>query len=406
MDRSLLKAFRASAFLAALGMASCFDELPDPSQGFVEVSAGDVTGVEVLVDGVSQGTALRVGPFDAGLYRVSVRRAGYEIVPAERDVEVQAGRTARAEFTLTLAFTGAARIEAVDEVRGGGVVGAEVLADRGSGSFDPTGVTTPGVVAGLAPGTVRFILRRSGYQDSDPVVADVVVADTTDAITAVLGPPRAVLAEMFTWVVCPNCPPSAAKLKSLREAAPGRVFVLEWHIVNGLPLYNPNAPIRAAYYGSGTIGPATVFQGGFGDDPAVLIGSQVAQLAEYEARTTRHLAECGNDCPVALVVDGEIAAAGVEATVRGLWRGGALPGSLMLRAVLIENDVQAPGNQPYFSFVVRDVRAEAVSWTAAGEVVVRSVSIPVNPAWDADQLELVAFVQSDATREVLAVGGI
>jgi hypothetical protein len=115
---------------------------------------------------------------------------------------------------------------------------------------------------------------------------------------------------------------------------------------------------------------------------------------------------CGNDCAVALVVDGAISSAGAAATVRGLWRGGALPGLLMLRAVLIENDVRAQGNQKYFSFVAREVFAAAISWTAPGEVLAREVALPADPAWDVDQLRLVVFVQSDETREILAAAGI
>jgi hypothetical protein len=343
-----------------------------------------------------------------------VERPGYEIDPATREVRVEGGRTVRAGFALTLAFTGAVAVAAVDEVRGTAVEGAEILVDVGAG-FAPSGVLTPGTVAGLPPGPARVATRKTtrsaGFADSPPVSFEVVVAETAQAAT-VLGPPRAVLAEMFTYVVCPNCPEAAEKLEELHLASPGRVFVIEWHTVSPLPLYDARWRARESYYGGGSsVGwPATVFQGGAGDNPVLVVGSDAADLQEYEDRTAAALERCGNDCPLALVVDGAIGATTASATVKCLWRGGALPADLRLRAVLIENHVQAPGNQPYFSFVARAIEEWTsegpLAFAAPGDVVERTTSLPVDPTWDVDELHVVAFVQSDATREILAVGGL
>jgi hypothetical protein len=411
MGRTILGARRGSfgvgVLLTAFLVASCFDEIPDPTQGFIEVDAGGVAGVEVFLDGVSQGTSLTLGPLDAGSYRVRVERAGYEIVPAEQDVVVQPAQTMHAAFALTLAFTGAVRVEAEDEVRGTEVTAGEILVDTGGGTFTATGLVPPAVVAALPPGPVRFVVRAAGFAESDPVEANVVVADTS-GVTARLGPPRAVLAEMFTYVLCPNCPEAAAKLEELHEAHPGRFFAIEWHVVYPLPLYDPRWPAREIYYGGGaSLGrPAAVFQGGADDDPVLVLGSQASELALYEARTEEELDRCANDCPLALVVDGGIGSLSADATVRILWRGGGLPGTLVLRCVLIENDVQAPGNQPRFGFVARELLERPVAFSVPGEILEEVVSVPVNPAWDLDQLHLLVFVQSDPTREVLAVGGL
>jgi hypothetical protein len=222
-------------------------------------------------------------------------------------------------------------------------------------------------VAGLPPGEVRFVMRRDGYLDSDPVSAEVVVADTVEA-NAELGPPRAALGEMFTYVICPNCPPSAALLEEMHLDDPTGFYVIEWHTWNGLPLYDARWRMRESYYtGGGSVGwPATVFQGGAFDDPVLLIGSDASELAAYRARAEAARAACGNDCPVAIVADGEIAASGVDVTVRALWRGGRSRGA-DAQAVLVENDVQSPEpallqlRGPY-------IREEAVAWSTPGEV--------------------------------------
>jgi hypothetical protein len=395
--------------LAAGLLAGCFDELPDPTQGFVEVDAGGVPGVDVFLDGVSQGSTLTLGPIAAGVHRVRLERAGYEIVPAEREVTVQAARTVRAEFALTLAFTGAVRVEAEDEVRGTPITAGEILVDTGGGTFEPTGLAPPAVVAGLPPGTARFTVRAGGFAEGSPVVATVVVADTAAAVVR-LGPHRALLAEMFTYQLCPNCPEAAAKLEEIHAAHPGRFFVIEWHVWNSpaFVLFDPRWPAREAYYGGGSaVGhPSVVIQGGADDDPVLLVGSLPSELLLYDTRTDEELSRCGNDCALALVVDGAIGASSADATVRVLWRGGTLPSDLRLRCVLIEDDVQAPGNQPSFGFVARDLQEQVIGFTVPGDVLERSFSLPVEAGWDVDQLEVVAFVQAQASREVLAVGGL
>ena len=402
MGRSLL-----ALFALLLALPGCFEEIPDPTQGFLEVATGGVADVEVLVDGVSQGVTSRVGPLEAGTYAVSVRRAGYEVVPAEQAVEVRPARTARAEFNMTLVFTGAASVEATDELRGTDVAGAEILVDTGSGLV-PTGLVTPAVVPGLPPGTVRIVARKTGFEEPLPRTVEIAVAETAD-VTVALGPPRAVLLEMFTYIICSGCPDAAAKLDEMHRAAPGRVHVIEWHTYPNpsLPLVDPRWQARRnAIYGGGTACPATVIQGGAADDPVVIIGSEPSALDEFERRADAALAACTNDCALALVVDGTIGATAADLTARLKWRSGALPGDLRLRAVLIENHVVAGGFQPYYDFVAREIHEEAVTFAAPGEILERSFAIPVNGAWSVEELGVIAFVQSDATREILAVASL
>ena len=90
--------------------------------------------------------------------------------------------------------------------------------------------------------------------------------------------------------------------------------------------------------------------------------------------------------------------------------GGSVPGSLVLRVVLTESHVLAPGNQPGgFDFVAREIAEVPIALGAVGEVQIVPVSLEIE-SWPysgaVPELEAVAFLQSDATKEILAVSGI
>jgi hypothetical protein len=406
LGASALPAAALAAFLAAGG---CWDQIADPTQGFIEVATGDVSGAEVFVDGTSMGTSARVGPLDAGTYNVAVARQCYHVAPSSVTVEVRPGRATRADFALELGDAGSVHASAVDEVLGSAVNGAQILLDTGTG-LQPTGVVTPGTIDRVPCGEVRVVLRAPGYQDSDPVTLTVVPSETADASVA-LGPPHAVLAEMFTYVVCPNCPPSAEELKEMQEGDPTHVYVMEWHTTVGLPLYDDRWRARELFYrGPNDRGwPAVVIQGGTDPShvPEVLVDSQTAELEAYHTRVADYLSACGNDCPLALKVQGSITASGADADVHVLYRGGALPSGLVLTVLLSENHVLAPGNQPGgFWYVARDIDQTPVSFPTAGDVSDFQRSFPVDGSWATSELHLTAWVQSDATHEILAVGGI
>ena len=83
-----------------------------------------------------------------------------------------------------------------------------------------------------------------------------------------------------------------------------------------------------------------------------------------------------------------------------------MPSGLVLRVLVSENGIVAlPGNQPYFSYVARDIQETAVSFPTAGQVTLFPRSFPVDGSWNVSELHVTAWVQSDQTGEILAVGG-
>jgi hypothetical protein len=387
------------------GTPGCWNEIAAPSQGFIAIDADGVGGVEVFVDGESRGTSSRVGPLEAGTHTVSIAKTYYDVSPASVEVTVQPAETATASFDLLLVAPGEVTVTAVDEILGTEVTGAEILVDFGAGLMT-TGVSTPGTVTNLPPGPLTVHLRRAGFEDA-AVSATIVSFDNTD-VEAAMAPPRAVLGEMFTFVSCSGCPESAEELSVIRNADPDRFYVIEWHSQIPFPLYDTRWEDRQAFY-VGDVDvpkPAVLFQGGPMDAPRILIGSASAELAAYHDRVAAYLAQCDTDCPVALRVLGSLSSGGADYDVRVLWRGGTLPAGLFLHVVLQENHVISPGNQPYFDFVPRDLAEETVIFSSPGQILTFTGSFGVEATWLPEELRLVAYVQSSATGEILAVGGI
>jgi hypothetical protein len=59
----------------------------------------------------------------------------------------------------------------------------------------------------------------------------------TAHVSVPVGPPRAVLLEMFTFTSCVGCPESASEIRSLYATEPGQFFGIEWHSQQYFPLY-------------------------------------------------------------------------------------------------------------------------------------------------------------------------
>lgn len=402
MIRRSGRVFPALTILASIALLAggCRDDLASPTKGFLEVDAGGVGNVEVLVDGVSQGIDPgRIGPIPAGTYLVAARREGFVASPAgAMEVEVLPAQTARPRFTLVAVEFGAVAVSASDEITGAVIDGAEIFRREGD-DFVATGLVTPAILADLPVGPVEVLVRSADHADGRKAVS-IAAADTAQA-SVELGPLRKVLAEMFTYVGCPNCPEAADSLQSLQVTRPGRVFVVEWHTWAGRPFYDPRWVEREAAYGGGQFWPAVVLQGGYADDPALLIGSQTAELLQYRIRADSYLAECEGDCDYALVADGTERPGAWDLTARVKWRGGAPRSDLALRFVLVERE--APAGSVFFHDVPRNLAERAVSFTSPGEVLEFEASLTIDPAWS--HLDYVVYLQSDATLEILAVDG-
>lgn len=421
----------AIALLVLLAAGSgCKDRIAAPTQGFIEITTAGASGVEVFLDGESQGVKRRLGPLDEGMYAVTVFRDGYEVVPgtpSEVAVEVEGGRTRFVSFSLELLGPGSVLVSSVDEIIGDDVTGAAIDVDKGEG-FEPTGQVTPATVSDLPPGAVGLRLRKAGFADREMDVT-ILKFQTVNAEVP-LGPPHAVLAEMTTWTTCSGCPESADKLHEMQQAAPEHFYVIEWHRRGpGWPLYHAPSLNREAFYGTGGVAPSVVFQGGSdaSQGPAVLIGSEGATLLQYETRYEAYLDVCDSDCSLALKVMGDFQAApgdSVEADVRVLYRGGSLPSGLVLWIVLSEDHIPEnyvggdAGTTDEFSYVARKSVEIPVVFGTPGEIQQFVHRFAVDDAdWFPSALDppnnfhLTAWVQSggtgvSGTHEILAVGGL
>jgi len=388
--------------------AACRDEIAAPTQGFVQVRWNDATGVQVFVDGELKGTDVAVvGPIEEGPHTVALLRDGWTVDPPNAvPVNVAPAETTAVQFHLTAMEFGSVRVIAEDELDGTEIAGAEIFHETSPGTFSSTGLFTPTVFENLPVGMERYRVEKAGYQ-SGAVVEVGVVNQTEVTAHSLLGPINATLLEMFTYVTCPNCPYAADTLEVLHEDLPSEAYVIEWHSVSPLPLYNARWKDRERYYSGGAlIGyPSTTIAG----ELPLLTGAQSSELTLYRVRTQSNLAECGGDCPLAMRLTGTIGASSADLTARVKWRGGALPGNLKLRFVLIENDVHSPGNQPAFNFVAREMSELSLAFTTPGEILELPSSLPIT-AWaysgSPPHIQAIAFIQSDDTKEILQVSGM
>ena len=406
--KSLVPALTGTIVLLVLH-AGCRDEISPPTQGFVEVRWNAGTQVNVFVDGELAGVDQRmVGPIDAGPHTVHLVRDGYLVDPAtDIEVTVAPAETTLAQFTLTAMEFGSVRVTAEDELDGTEIAGAQIFQESSPGTFTSTGLMTPAVVSNLPVGPARFRVEKEGFQSSG-IVEVGVIKDTEVTAHSQLGPINATLLEMFTYVVCPNCPYAADTLEVLHEEHPSQAYVIEWHSWQGLPLFDVRWKAREIYYtGGATIGYPSSTVGG---QTPLLTGAQSSELSQYRTRMQSELLQCIGDCPIAMRLTGTIGATSAELSAQVKWRGGALPSNLKLRFVLIENDVPAPGNQPEgFGFVAREMTDVSLAFTTPGEILVLPSSLPIQ-AWQYSgsppHLEAIAFIQSDDTKEILQVSGI
>jgi hypothetical protein len=407
--KSLVPVLAGAAVLLAL-QSGCRDEIAPPTQGFVQVRWNDASEVQVYVDGVLEGTDVDlVGPIDAGLHSISLVRDGWVVDPPTAiEVSVAPAETTSVQFTLTAMEFGSVRVIAEDELDATEIEGAEIFQETSTGVFSSTGLFTPAVFSNLPVGPARFRVDKEGYRAG--AVAEVSVINGTEVTAhSLLGPKNATLLEMFTYVTCPNCPYAADTLEVLHQDLPSQAYVIEWHSVSPLPLYDARWKIRERFYTAGAqIGyPSTTIAG----ELPLIVGAQSSELTQYRVRTQSNLVECGGDCPFAMRLTGTIGVSSAELTARVKWRGGVLPGNLKLRFVLIENHVVSPGNQPAFDFVAREMSEVPIAFAAPGEILVLPSTLPVL-AWPFSanppntNCEAIAFIQSDDTKEILQVSGI
>lgn len=289
----------------------------------------------------------------------------------------------------------------------GSVVRFEVSYDEGPWEATPSdSMTIPDITRGEHVFRVRAV-DDDGEADPDPAEC------RFTALAAGAPVERRVLVELFTTNECPNCPKAETALNALvADIGAETVSVVAYH---DKPSYSPDSdPLatdgtdeRIAWYtddpafpGDEDTWPTVVFDG-----LRVVVGAATATEAEalYRLETT---ARAETASPFSLRLEGEIGEEQGSLRVTVKAEDGPPEGSLVLRTVLIENDVKYRGYwATRFDYVARRLLdEEPIDLGAPGDSAVVERTFPVDPFWVVENLDLVAFVQDSATMEVFQSG--
>jgi hypothetical protein len=289
----------------------------------------------------------------------------------------------------------------------GYVSGFEVSFDGG-----PWQVTTSEslTVSDISLGDHKFEVRavdNDGDVDPDPAEC----AFTAGARGQMVE--RNVLVELFTTNTCPNCPKAETALKALLGEMGGAAFsVVAYH---DKPTYAPDSDAlatdetdqRIAWYtgNPGFAGEVDTWPTAVFDGLRVVEGALTTEEAEANYRfeiTTRGEVLS----PLSVRVEGSIGAD--QGSVHVVVRAEDVPpeGSLVLRCMLIENDVKYRGYfATRFDFVGRLIMAdETLDLAAVGDSASVERQFDVDPSWVAENLDVIAFVQDIGTMEIIQSG--
>lgn len=238
---------------------------------------------------------------------------------------------------------------------------------------------------------------------------------------------RAVLVEEFTGAECPPCAAvDLAFLGLIQTYTPAEAIFLQYHchIPAPDPLTSPAADDRLKYYDDQVAGAPTVFVAG---KPGLSGGGTMAQ-AEVKYKELRGAIDAQLEKPVGVKLSLSVAKAGTGFTAKATVSGLVAPGEkVRLRFALAEERVRfaggngvryhhmvvraMPGGAAGFPLTKKDaeqtvtidpgaVRAEIVKYLAGVPKTDGPFPRPDRPL-GLTNLKLVAFVQNDATREVL-----
>lgn len=212
--------------------------------------------------------------------------------------------------------------------------------------------------------------------------------------------PRAVLAEFITGRGCPNCPNARDALYiMLREYGLDGLSVVSYHDFPHA-LSTPETDARIEWYtGSPDVPPMpiVVFDGDW-DDHVQGAADSTAAAGIYRQRIDERRSV---GSPLSLSVSGDVSTGGLTVVVKV--HSDIPDGPNVLRAVVVEDDVFA--DLETHIYATRDILEEEVlTVAAAGDSVLVERSFTVEPEWNVDKLDVIVFVQDDATKAVLQSG--
>ncbi len=378
------------------GAGGCGREAPSFAPAELTVTS-EPAGATILLDGQDTGllTPHTFGELEAAVYGVRVHLDGWVATPAEQTVELRPLDVRSVDFTLSQTGLAVSSDPA----------GARILLD----GLD-TGLLTPAVIGGLAPGPVEVALALDDWLVFPAAYTATVTAGLVSALpgdTFTLRPRRTVMLEGFANVDCGPCPQLTANLLALTSQpgyGPERVLFVEFSVSWPSfldPFYLANAAENSDRY---------TFYQVLGAPTLIADGMTLADAVDPDLLQAAVDADLGADPGLLIDVsaDPTLATIPVTVTLTPL-RDLDLTGRRIFVA-LYEDEltvVPAPGSngQTEFHHVFRD-RVDAppvLGALTAGAPQQFNLTLQRGDR-DPGSIVVVAFVQDPATRAVLQAG--
>jgi hypothetical protein len=282
------------------------------------------------------------------------------------------------------------------------------LDDTLLGETTATSITLEAVEAGEHTFTVAAVDVKG---DADPTPA-VCGFSATEGGSLV---PRVVLAEMLTTQYCSNCPKAEQALDELIDDYGADEFtVITYHYEDEQyidPVATDESVARIEWYYANHQGPdpdsneddvghyATVYPLVIFDGGRFVVGASTVESAKtnYQVEIENRRAVMS---PVSIDLSGDITGGGGDVTATVNVHDSLLGGPYVLRIVVIENGIVIGSN--HFDFVARAfLDEENLTVSQAGDSTQVERAFTVDPGWNIDNMDVIAFVQDDSSTEVI-----
>lgn len=208
---------------------------------------------------------------------------------------------------------------------------------------------------------------------------------------------RIVLAELFTWARCPNCPFATQALDSLKKEYPDSLIVIAYHRrVLGDTLSPQYVENRKAFYYTSGGEPAVLFDGTgpvWTTDPP----------QNYQTYKTHIINRRNQKSPLKIKLEPQTGI--IKATIIATDVINAT--NLRLFFIICEDSIRFSLSGAYdsvFNHVMRAIIPNENGIACAltlGDSLNQEVSFTLMPGWNRTQLKVISFVQDMTTKEIL-----
>jgi hypothetical protein len=368
---------------------------PGVPKGALRVSS-EPPGASIALDGTPTGktTDATLTGVREGTHVVRVNLSGYDAAPETLLVDVVAGDTADAAFTLTLSGTGAIAVFSEP-------AGAAIFLDGA-----PTERATPDTLEEVPKGEHVVRVALDGYCSLPESLLVTVAEDSIAVASFMLSEiiPRVVFIEHFSNTSCPPCPEVDGNVE-LAVTQLGHALVVS--IGNHVNWPAPNDPF---YLANPIQFQERMRQFNVAIVPHVRIdGNRFDDAADYGALLAAIGSAAVAEPFFRIDVNGEIVADSFVISGSIGKVAATAEGDEVFLAVIIETDIyyEAANGSTHFDDVVRRFlpgTTGAPLSLGVGESSDYRFAAALSGVWNAENLEAVVFVESRSTRKVYQAG--